>query len=237
MILSGTISVKAALQQQKREVKEIFFLDGRYSRDLSYIRALAAQAGVPCHYVSREELDCLSGMKEHGGIVAEAGERIPEDPESLNGEAIFFLDGIEDPFNLGYCLRTLCAFGFEDVLGSERQFGESEAVILRSSAGAYERVRYAQCADPASFLKRKKAEGYRLLALQRSPQSVSLFEADLEGKFIFLIGGERRGIRKELLALCDQEIVIPYGSDFRNALNASSALAVAAAEVFRRRKK
>ena len=61
MILSGTISVKAALQQQKREVKEIFFLDGRYSRDLSYIRALAAKAGVPCHYVSREELDRLSG--------------------------------------------------------------------------------------------------------------------------------------------------------------------------------
>ena len=52
-----------------------------------------------------------------------------------------------------------------------------------------------------------------------------------------MLGGEKRGISSELLELCDDYLYIPYGSDFRNALNACGALDVTATLLFKQRKK
>lgn len=237
MIIQGSIAVKAALQYQKREIYTIYVDNTKKDRDIDYLLHIAAKRRLSVAFVDRDFLDCKAGSSKHGGIIAEVGARQNDNWESLlQEEVIFALNGIEDPYNMGYCLRTLCAFGFTAVLSDNRQFGDSEAIVLRSGAGAFDQIKYYGSKDMEKQLYLLKQQGYTLTALQRSSHSCDLYDSTFLGKQVVVLGGEQRGIRKSSLALCERKIFIPYGSTFRNALNATSALAVVAGEIFRSRR-
>lgn len=236
MLIQGKIAIKAALKYQKRKVEMLYFLkDKPLNKDLIYIFKQAEAKNVPIEYLSSEAFNKLGVDSSSGGIAALASQRKSEEIIDLKSEIIFYLCGLEDPYNFAYSLRTLCAFGFCDILVSLRDFKDSEALILRSSAGAYDYLNIVNVDDGASVLKKFKDKGYHILALQRGKNSKSLYQCQFKGKILVILGGERRGISHNLLTLVEQNIIIPYGSDFKNALNATSALAVVASEINRRR--
>ena len=67
----------------------------------------------------------------------------------------------------------------------------------------------------------------------RRPNSVSVYESDLKKPLLLIVGGEKRGITRELLDRCDQIVRLDYGRDFDAALSAASAATVLAFEVLR----
>ena len=147
------------------------------------------------------------------------------------------MDGIEDPFNLGYAMRTLYAFGIKNVLLSNRDYSCMEAQLLKSSAGAYDMLNIRVGEDGIKQMADYKKAGYYLYGLYRGENSKDIFEVKFNSKALFILGGEKRGISAELLNLCDEHLYIPYGSDFRNALNACGALDVVATLLYSQRKK
>lgn len=235
-VLEGSISVKAALEAGRREIFEIL-LDGRKpDRNRSYVIRLAEQRGI-CVRNDPNKIEALATGTSHGGIVAVVGERRYEDALSLlEGDAPFLalLDGIEDPYNFGGALRSLYAAGVTGVFVPERNWCSAACVVTKASAGASETMRIATVSDWDGLLREAKKRGIRVLCAERK-DAKSLYETDLTGGILLVFGGEMRGISAKILAHSDQNVVLPYGSDFRNALSANSAAAVFAFEAFRQR--
>ena len=233
MIIEGAISVKAAIQNKKRDVIRVYIDKDKKTKDFNYIRKLIRSEGIEVRECDKEELQTILTGKSHGGIGAEVTERRQDDFE--DGD-IFYLEGIEDPFNLGYSIRTLYALGVKNVLLSKRDYSSMEGQLLKSSAGAYDMINLKIAEDPYTQISEYKKNGYVLYGLYRGDDAKDIFDAVFAPKALFMLGGEKRGISSALLELCDEHLYISYGSDFRNSLNACAALDVVATLLRNQRK-
>ena len=81
-----------------------------------------------------------------------------------------------------------------------------------------------------------KNKGIKLFCAMRE-DAIVYTEADFNQGCIIALGGEKRGLSKQILALSDQNIFIQYANDFRNALNGASATSIVAFECLRQRQK
>lgn len=234
MIIEGAICVKAAINNHNRIVNTIYIDSEKKTKDFNYIRKIAKTNNIELKECSREELNAIATGKTFGGVLAEVGNRVVN---NFDDGDIFYLDGIEDPFNLGYAMRTLYAFGIKNVLLSSRDYSSMESQLLKSSAGAYDMLNIKVSQDSVNDIKLLKNNGYHIYGLYRGDNSKDIFDVKFNEKALFMLGGEKRGINADLLNLCDEYLYISYGSDFRNALNACGALDVVATLLFAQRKK
>lgn len=234
MIIEGAISVKAAINNLKRDIKIVYINKDKKTKDFNYIRKISKQNNIAIKECDNEELLTIASGKSFGGICAEVSNRKYDNFE--DGD-IFYLDGIEDPFNLGYAMRTLYALGVKNVLLSPRDYSQMESQLLKSSAGAYDMLNIKIAEDELAQIKEYKNNGYYLYGLYRGDNSKDIFDVTFNSKALFMLGGEKRGISSDLLALCDEYLFISYGSDFRNSLNACAALDVVATLLYSQRKK
>ena len=237
MILEGSISVKAALLGRHRNIQTIYIDEKRHDKETAFIIARADDAEVPVNRVSRETIDAMAQGRTHGGILCEAGER-RYDEESVLYETenpfIVVLEGIEDPFNLGYVIRALYSGGCTGLVIGKRDWQSADPVILKSSAGAYEYLPIVMSEEPAIIIRHCRERTIQTFAAMRR-DAIPCYEADFTGPLLIAIGGEMRGLSSAVLQECEQNIYIPYANDFRNALNAAGASAVLGFEVLRQR--
>lgn len=233
MIIEGAISVKAVINGKNRIVNKVYINKDKKTKDFNYIRKITKLNNIELIELAKEELDKIAIGKTYGGICGDVSDRIDNE---FDDSDIFYLDGIEDPFNLGYALRTLYAFGFKNVLLSNRDYTNMQAQLLKSSAGAYDLLNIKVSKDSVVDIGEYKNRGYHLYALYRGDNAKDIFDIKFSSKSLFLLGGEKRGISSELLKMCDEYLYIAYGSDFKNALNACAALDVVATLVFKQRK-
>lgn len=234
MIIEGSISVKAAIQNNKRDIKVVYINSEKKTKDFNYIRKITKANNIELRECDKDTLLSLATGKSFGGVLAEVSNRKYD--EFDDGD-IFYLDGIEDPFNLGYSMRTLYALGVKNVLMSSRDYSLMEYQLLKSSAGAYDMLNIKIADEPIRQIKQYKDNGYYLYGLYRGDNSKDIFDVSFNSKALFMLGGEKRGISSELLNLCDEYLYISYGSDFRNSLNACAALDVVATLLYSQRKK
>ena len=237
MILEGRISVKAALLGNKREVYRLWVRDTLDDRDTKFIIRRAEERNVPVHYVSAQEIDQRASGRTHGGILAETGNREYQSAENAldcENPFIVLLEGVEDPFNLGYVIRSLYSAGCTGLILRKRSWENAESTIVRSSAGASEYINLIMSEEPAETLRQLKRKGLYVYAAMRK-DAISYFDADFTKPAVLCIGGEMRGLSASVLKECDQNIYIPYANDFRAALNAAGASAALGFEVMRQR--
>ena len=237
MILEGSISVKAALLGRHRIVHTIYIDEKRHDKETAFIIARANDAEVPVNRVPRETIDAMAQGRTHGGVLCEAGERHYEEESVLfeaNNPFIVVLEGIEDPFNLGYVIRALYSGGCTGLVIGHRNWQSADPVILKSSAGAYEYLPIVMEDEPASIIRHCRQRNIHTFAAMRR-DAIPCYEANFTESLLIAIGGEMRGLSSAVLQECEQNIYIPYANDFRNALNAAGASAVLGFEVLRQR--
>jgi 23S rRNA (guanosine2251-2'-O)-methyltransferase len=235
MILEGNVSVKAAVLGGKRKVTKIYVDEKKHDKDTSFILHRAEERDIVIERASRDFIDSLASGRTHGGLIAEAGERRYQKSEDvLKKRNPFFvmLEGVEDPFNLGYVIRSLYSAGCDGLFLDRRNWTNAEPVIVKSSAGASEYLDIVLCDDPAAEIKRMKQKGIHTFAAMRK-DAEECFDADLKRPLFIAIGGEMRGLSSAVLKEIDTNIFIPYANDFRNALNVAAATAVLSFEVMR----
>ena len=233
MIVEGAIAVKACINNHKRNIELVYIDKRKKTKDFNYIRKIIKENNIAYKEIESEEFLNITNGKSHGGIVAEVGTRKYD--QLIDGD-IFYLDGIEDPFNLAYIIRTLYAFGIKNVILPLKDYSNMEGQLLKSSAGAYEMMNIEVANDVISRIKELKEKEYVAYALKRGDDAKDIFETEFSKKAIFMLGGEKIGISSNLLELCDHYLYIPYGSDFRNSLNAAAAADVVATLLFKQRK-
>ena len=233
MIIEGAISVKAAISGHKRTIEAVYIDLDKKTKDFNYIRKICSINNIVVHEINRDEFNEFNVGKSFGGIVGLVGDR--KNDEFDDGD-IFYIDGIEDPFNLGYIIRTLYALGINNVLLPKRDYSTFDGQMLKSSAGALDLINIRYVDDDYSLIKHYKENGYHLYSLYRGEGSKDIFDEKFSNKCLFMLGGEKRGISSKLLSLSDTYLYIPYGNDFKNSLNAASAASVVSTLLYGQRK-
>lgn len=142
MIIEGAISVKAALSGGKRKVNKLYIDKNKNDRNIKYIINLAKSLNIGIDFVDRVFIDEISSGKTHGGVIADASFRVYDDLKSCfnNNSFVCLIEGIEDPFNLGYIIRSLYSAGCSGIIFNDRDWSFKENVILKSSAGSFDLI-------------------------------------------------------------------------------------------------
>ena len=236
MILEGNVSVKAAIMAGRRKVEKLYIAKDKHDKDSMYILHRAEDKGIEIIRPERQVIDDMAQGRTHGGLVAVAESMGYQDIEDCFEENSFLvcIEGVEDPFNLGYMLRSLYSAGCSGVLLRQRDWTSAEATILKASAGASEWINVVLCSDMPAAVRQCRQRGlYAYAAMRRD--AIPYFEADFSRPVLIGIGGEMRGLSAAVLKEMDQNIYIPYANDFRNALNAAGAAAAIGFELMRQR--
>jgi 23S rRNA (guanosine2251-2'-O)-methyltransferase len=238
-VLEGVIAVRSALHARSRDLHRILIRSDKDDRVVAQLESRALASGIPVERVASEAIDTITSGTTHGGVVALAGPRRYVAVEELGaGVATPFLallDGIEDPFNFGYALRSLYAAGADGAVLGPRNWMSAEGTVARASAGASELLPLA-VADPAAAAQQCSLRGLTVVCAEADRDATAVYDVDLGGPLLLVIGGERRGISRSLRDHADAVVRIPYGRDFRRSLGTTSAAAILAFEVLRQRR-
>ncbi len=242
-LMEGMFSIRAILRANEegindRRIETVLVDQAKVrskAKELSYVRAMSYQRGFTIEYVDAAKIDEMTIGSSHGGIIALCTERtLPKAQEMKIKENGFYvmLEGIEDPYNFGYCLRSLYAAGVDGILVGERNWFSAAGVVCRASAGASELFEIA-VGDTADIVKIFKSKGYTVLAADKTDDAVPVYDTEIRKPVLLVVGGEKRGITRAVLSECDKVVCLDYGRRFGAALSAASAASVLAFEIYR----
>lgn len=238
-ILEGKVSIEAVLESGSRTISSIWINKNKRRDRFRKVLKLAKQKNIPVEFVSGEKLAERATGNSHGGIVATATARtftpIEKMIEGKENCFIAMIDGIEDPYNFGFAVRSLYAAGCDGLIVKPRNWMDSTTIVARSSAGATERIVMSvmeTAEEAASFFQ---ARGFEVLATSNQ-DAEDLYEVDLTGNVFLFIGGEKRGVTRSFLSHCDRLLQIPYGREFSQSISAEAAAAVIGFEMSRQRR-
>ncbi|MBR3966611.1 MAG: RNA methyltransferase [Clostridia bacterium] len=242
-ILEGMTSISALLNSSEnndRKIIKVLYNESKikkHFREFNYLKKMSLLLGFEIETVSEDIIEQNTIGNTHGGVIAICTERTIKElqySDIVPNGVYFMLEGIEDPYNFGYSLRSLYASGVDGIILSPRNWMSAAGVVSRASAGASELLPMYIC-EPLKAIEMFKNKGYSVYCADK-PNSVSIYETELKKPLFVLIGGEKRGNSKPVLDAADKIISIDYGRDFPAALSAASASTVIAFEIMRQNK-
>lgn len=207
----------------------------KISKEVGYLKAVSQKYGFEVEDTTAEELEKITLGNSHGGIIAITENReVPclsaETPLPSNGFFVM-IEGIEDPYNFGYSLRSLYAMGCDGIILTERNWMSASGIVARSSAGASEMFQIYK-SSPAETVEIFKSNGYSIVCADENTHNV-LGNCQLKLPILLIVGGEKRGISRNILDNADILVKIDYGREFRASLSAASATTMFAYEIAR----
>ena len=238
VLIGGFHAVIAALEDASRKPFEVLLASHRQDERSRRVSELARELGVPLRLVPKSELDLAAPDLRHQGVLARmpatsyTGEDALDLPAADDG-LLLVLDGVQDPHNLGACLRTAEAAGVLAVIVPKDRAAGLSAVVRKAAAGAAERVPLIAVTNLSRTLDRLRERGYWVTGLAGEAEE-SLFEADLSGPRVLVLGAEGEGLRRLTKEHCHQLVRIPMAGK-AESLNVSVAAAVCLYEAVRQR--
>ena len=237
--LAGFHAVTARLRQRPETVNEIYIDATRNDGRAKDLKELAKRLQVRVIPVDSKRLDGMSGGARHQGVVAQAQpvdmpKFIEDVLDGLKEEPLLLiLDGVQDPHNLGACLRVADGAGAHAVIApKDRSVGLTLAAI-KVASGAAETVPYIPVTNLARTMRDLKDRGIWLIGTDdEAPESI--YKTKLEGPLAMVLGAEGEGLRRLTKETCDGLVSIPMMGSVES-LNVSVASGVCLYEARRRR--
>lgn len=236
-LAAGRHAVKAALAAgQARRVA----VAAGSNRDIA---AAAAAAGVPVEEVGRARLRALAGLAKNQGVAAELAPApaVADWRELLAGGGaplFLILDGVEDPRNLGACLRAAAFFGVALLLHPQRRSASLSPGARKVASGAATTVPVAVAGNLSRELRAMRDAGVAVYGTvaEDGPAADVFAAAPPPGPLALVMGGESRGLRRLTRANCDGllRIAAPAGAGVAS-LNVAVACGICLAVLARRR--
>ena len=239
-------NTKKNLSNSKRRLTELYFDSDKlkkydrsmYSRYV-FLRESASECGYTFMELPGEELNKIFQGATHGGIGAKCvcPELAALDDTSVKANGFYcYIDGIDDPFNLGYIIRTLYPLGCCGVILSQNnKLSFSPATVIKSSAGITEMIDIFT-ASPESFCEIMHNNSYKI-ACAAIRDSIPSDKADFTPPIALVIGGEKRGISRKILEQSDMNVRIEYAIPFNGSLPSVCAASLLAYDISRFLKK
>lgn len=240
-LLIGIHSVESALARAPRQLRLLMVAEECHNPRVRELVDSARAEGIRVVTESRSLLDRRAEEQRHQDIIAEfeanniGGEkdldRILDAVE--NAPLVLVLDGVQDPHNLGACLRTAEAAGVHLVILPKDNAAGLTPVARRAASGAAEVLNILFVTNLARVLRRLKDRGIWLAGTSDGAGS-GLYDTDLTGPLGLVMGGEGKGMRRLTSELCDYRLAIPMQGTV-SSLNVSVATGVCLFEIVRQR--
>jgi len=240
-IIAGLHSVRTALKHEGA-VTEIWVESRRQDRRIREIIQLARDIGLQVNKVSRDELDALASNANHQSVVARTKAPVSLDEAALKEVLekldkppfLLVLDGVQDPHNLGACLRSADAAGVDAVIAPKDRSVGLGPTVCKVACGAAESVHFVQVTNLARTLRWLQDDAGVWLIGTAGEAEASLFDTDLKGPLALVLGGEEKGMRRLTREACDVLVSLPMAGEIES-LNVSVAAGVALYEAVRQR--
>jgi len=211
--LWGRHVVTETLRAARWPVVELHLSDRLPEDDLAFVTEWSQARQVTLTMEAFDRLTDLCHSREHQGFLAKMAafpyDRMQDLLSSAKPQPLFgLLDGLQDPHNFGAVIRSAHVLGVDALFVPTHGQVAVTAQVARSSAGAVNHIPIAQAEDIVSLVEQLRLHGIRVIGTsQRASQPIS--DCDLTRAVAIVIGNEGTGIRDEILAVCDELVMIP----------------------------
>ncbi|HRO28020.1 MAG TPA: 23S rRNA (guanosine(2251)-2'-O)-methyltransferase RlmB [Luteimonas sp.] len=242
----GINAVAAAVEHDAEHVREVLVEAGAKNPRLLEIEQAARRRDIDVRRVAQQALDGVAGATRHQGVAARYAAAKTWDEHDLEalveqaqGKALLLvLDGVQDPHNLGACLRSAAAAGATAVVIPKDKAVQVNATVRKTSAGAADSIPVVRVTNLSRTLSELQKLGVWIYGLV-GDAGASLYALDLKGNVALVLGGEADGLRRLTREHCDQLVSIPMPgvetSPGVESLNVSVAAGVTLFEAVRQR--
>lgn len=236
----GIHAVASLLQHHSRRIKRLQILEGRQDARMQDVVQRARELGIPLDFHSRQELDEAAQGNHQGVLALVSPSQLWGEPmldallDGLSGSPLLLvLDGVTDPHNLGACLRTADAAGVHAVIVPKDKSATLSSTVRKVACGAAETVPLVAVTNLVRTLEKLKARGLWVAGAAGEARQ-SLFQQDMAGPMVVVMGAEGKGMRRLTRECCDFLLQLPMAGSV-SSLNVSVAAGVFLFEAVRQR--
>lgn len=236
-LIYGIHAVESALEHNCESVLGIWMLQGRKDKKVQGVIKLAQRHGVSIEAISSDKMNRKCPDANHQGVIANirstrknvvALEDVLEKEKLL----LLILDGVQDPHNIGACLRTADAAGVDAVLVSKNRSPGLTAVMRKVASGAAETVPYIQVSNLARAMQQLRDDNVWIIGTSGETET-SIFDISAAPRMAVVMGSEGKGMRRLTRENCDELVSIPMQGTVES-LNISVAAGISLFEVRRK---
>jgi len=239
-LIYGVHAVRIMLMQHPERVLRVRIAEHRDDARARSIEELALRQQRPVERIDAAALRALLGEVSHQGIAAEimplpswSEDDLLADITKAPGGIVLALDGVQDPHNLGACLRTADACGVRAVLVPRDRAAQLTAAARKVAAGAAESVPVVPVTNLVRSLKLLKEAGLWVFGADVTA-TLEAYQADLSGGITLVLGAEGTGLRQLTRQTCDHLVRLPQLGTVES-LNVSVAAGMLLYEAVRQR--
>ncbi len=235
-IIYGIHAVEAAIRNQPENVLQVFVQQGRNDNRIKKLVDIAKNSGVSLQIITNDKLKEKCPKARHQGVVAEirrSQSSVLSLDELLTKEKLLLLvlDEVQDPHNIGACLRTADAAAVDAVIVSKNRSPALTPVMRNVASGAAETVPYIMVSNLVRALEKIKQSNVWLMGTS-GDAGQTLYETSVNQRLALVMGSEGKGLRRLTREACDELISIPMLGSVES-LNISVATAVCLFEIRR----
>lgn len=240
-IVFGLHAVKAMLMAHPEAVQQLYVQKNKDDKNIKLIVQAAKQHHILIEEVEKARLDQLSNEGNHQGvIVTRSSNTIYHDNDltsfiqKINDTPFFLiLDCVQDPHNLGACIRSADGFGVHAVIIPKDKSATITPVVSKVASGALESVPIFEVTNLVRAIGVLKENGIWVYGAD-ADASHSLFSVNLQGPIAIVLGSEGKGIRRLTKENCDELVSIPMKGKV-SSLNVSVTAGIFMFEVAKQR--
>jgi len=236
----GINAVSDVLKHRPNQLIEVFLNDDISNKRFNKLINLIQQHQISLTKVSRNKIEQITGTSKNQGVVALVKQSKNLDSKAalkfikkIHRPLILILDGLQDPRNVGACLRTANASGVDLIVSPRKRAVINTPVVSKVSAGASALMPIAEIPNLVRFMKELKKMGIWIFGAS-DQANLNYWEADYTSPMAIIVGSEGKGMRNLTTKNCDYLISIPMIGQIES-LNVSVATGVLLYEVVRQR--
>jgi len=244
--VTGLRAVEQLLATANTDVRRVYAEYQAANPRVTALIAAAHSRGIEVQAANRARLKQISGEVRHQGIVAEIRRSTLFDEAGLRslvearlqeeGERkllLLMLDGVQDPHNLGACMRTADAAGVDAIIVPRHGAAGLGPTVSKVAAGAAEHIPFVPVGNLARVMGWLAEYGVFIVGTSDKGE-VSLYDTDLNRPVAFIMGREEKGLGKRIQSLCDALVSLPMHGAV-SSLNVSVATGICLYEAMRQR--
>ena len=237
----GFHSIESLLKTNPESVIKVFVQINRRDKRVNDLINILRNQKITFAPTDRNELDRMAKGEVHQGVISEVilppllNEEflIKSISENSSKLLVLVLDSIQDPRNLGACLRSANAAGVDYVVINKDGSAPINALVHKTSAGAINSLKIFHVTNLSRIIKDMQKRGVWVIGLDGGSKS-TIYDVNLTDSTAIVMGAEGKGIRRLIKETCDQIVTIPMSGNIES-LNVSVATGIALFESKRQR--